>query len=144
MEKAIEEGRTQGVTVGADDKFQLDRYTRMLRKNVSQRLDKTFFRLQKDAINAYRLICVGAIYRCEVPESFWLKLLKSWQCDEEKQEVALQTLRDRFLVEDVGVDESGEFLLRQHNLIRSVSLEHLKKLDKARGGIAEFMRSLFG
>ncbi len=144
VEKAIEEGRTQGVTVGADDKFQLDRYTRMLRKNVSQRLDKTFFRLQKDAINAYRLICVGAIYRCEVPESFWLKLLKSWQCDEEKQEVALQTLLDRFLVEKEGVDESGEFLLRQHNLIRSVSLEHLKKMDKARGGIAEFMRSLFG
>ena len=56
----------------------------------------------------------------------------------------MQTLLDRFLVEKEGVDESGEFLLRQHNLIRSVSLEHLKKMDKARGGIAEFMRSLFG
>ena len=135
VEKAIEEGRTQGVTVGADDKFQLDRYTRMWlwRTNVSQRLDKTFLRLQKDAVNAYRLICVGAIYRCEVPESFWLKLLKTWQCDEEKQEAALQTLRDRFLVEDVGVDESGEFLFRQHNLIRSVSLERLKKLDEEDG-----------
>ena len=47
--------------------------------------------------------------------------------------MALQNLCDRFLVEDVGVDEGGEFLLRQHNLIRSVSLEHLKKLDEEDG-----------
>jgi hypothetical protein len=37
------------------------------------------------------------------------------------------------LVEKEGVDESGEFLLRQHNLIRSMSLEHLKKLDEEDG-----------
>ncbi|MDY7002507.1 MAG: NB-ARC domain-containing protein [Cyanobacteriota bacterium] len=129
VEKAIEEAKTRGIAAGADDKFQLDRYTRELRKRVRSRLDKTFSRLHKEALNAYRLICVGAIYRCEVQESFWLKLLKNWPCDEEKQEVALQTLRDRFLVED-RVDENDEFMLRQHNLIRSVSLEHLKKLDE--------------
>ncbi|NES03013.1 MAG: ATP-binding protein [Okeania sp. SIO2F4] len=133
VEKAIEEAKTKGITAGADDKFQLDRYTRELRKRVRRRLDKTFSRLQKEALNAYRLICVGAIYRCEVQESFWLKLLKNWPCDEEKQEVALQTLRDRFLVEVVGVYETGEFMLRQHNLIRSVSLEHLNKLDEEDG-----------
>ena len=135
VEKAIEEAKTRGIATGADDKFQLDRYTRQLRKSVRSRLDKTFSRLQKDALNAYRLICVGAIFRCEVPESFWLKLLKNWQCDEEQQEVALQTLHDRFLVEvEERVDESsGELLLRQHNLIRSVSLEHLKKLDEENG-----------
>ncbi|MGB3509875.1 MAG: NB-ARC domain-containing protein [Microcoleaceae cyanobacterium] len=130
VEKGIEEAKTKGITAGADDKFQLDRYTRQLRINVSSRLDKTFLRLRKDTLNAYQLICAAAIYRCEVPESFWLSLLKDWNCDEEKQEVALQTLRDRFLVEEVGVDESGEFMLRQHNLIRSVALEHLKKLDE--------------
>ncbi|MGD1717727.1 NB-ARC domain-containing protein [Dapis sp. BLCC M172] len=134
VEKGIEEAKSKRIT-GADDRFLLDRYTRMLRKKVKSRLDKTFFRLRKDALNAYRLICVSAIYRCEVPESFWLKLLKNWQCDEEQQEVALQTLHDRFLVEvEERVDEnSGEFLLRQHNLIRSVSLEHLKKLDEENG-----------
>lgn len=47
--------------------------------------------------------------------------------------MALQNLCDRFLVEKEGVDESGEFLLRQNNLIRSVSLEHLKKLDEEDG-----------
>lgn len=129
VEKGIEEAKIKGITAGADDKFQLDRYTRQLRTSVRSRLDKTFSRLRKDALNAYRLICAGAIYRSEVPENFWLSLLKDWNCDEDEQEVALLTLRDRCLVE-VRVDESGEFLLRQHNLIRSVSLEHLKKLDE--------------
>jgi len=128
VEKGIEGAKTQGIT-GANDRFQLDRYTRLLRKKVRARLDKTFLRLQKEALNAYRLICASAIYRCEVPESFWMSLLKDWNCDEDEQEVALLTLRDRCLVE-VRVDENGEFLLRQHNLIRSVSLEHLKKLDE--------------
>ncbi|NER06892.1 MAG: ATP-binding protein, partial [Okeania sp. SIO3C4] len=107
-------------------------YTRLLRKKVKSRLDKTFFRLRKDAFNAYRLICATGIYRCEVPESFWLSHLEDWSCSKDEQEVALLTLRDRCLVE-VRVDESGEFLLRQHNLIRSVSLENLKKLDGENG-----------
>ncbi|MDJ0555057.1 MAG: NB-ARC domain-containing protein [Microcoleaceae cyanobacterium MO_207.B10] len=133
VEKAIEEAQTQGITAGADDKFRLDRYTRLLRKKVKKRLDKTFSRLQNDALNAYRLICVGAIYRCEVPESFWFSHLEEWSCSKEEQEVALLTLRDRFLVEEVGVDENGDILLRQHNLIRSISLENLKKLDGENG-----------
>ncbi|NEP84533.1 MAG: AAA family ATPase, partial [Okeania sp. SIO3B3] len=131
VEKGIEEAKSRGIT-GADDRFQLDRYTRLLRKKVKSRLDKTFFRLRKDAFNAYRLICATGIYRCEVPESFWLSHLEDWSCSKDEQEVALLTLRDRCLVE-VRVDESGEFLLRQHNLIRSVSLENLKKLDGENG-----------
>ncbi|NET24188.1 NB-ARC domain-containing protein [Okeania sp. SIO1I7] len=132
VEKGIEEAKSKRIT-GADDRFQLDRYTRLLRKKVKSRLDKTFFRLRKDALNAYRLICATGIYRCEVPESFWLSHLEEWNCSKDEQEVALLTLRDRFLVEEVGVDESGEFLLRQHNLIRSVSLENFKRLDGENG-----------
>ena len=132
VEKGIEEAKSRGIT-GADDRFQLDRYTRLLRKKVKSRLDKTFFRLRKDALNAYRLICATGIYRCEVPESFWLSHLEEWSCSKDEREVALLTLRDRFLVEEVGVDESGQFLLRQHNLIRSVSLENLKRLDGENG-----------
>ncbi len=133
VEKAIEEAKTKGITAGADDKFQLDRYTRQLRKRVRARLDKTFSRLQKEALNAYRLICVGSIYRCEVQESFWLSHLEEWSCSKDEREVALLTLRDRCLLEEVGVNERGEFLLRQHNLIRSVSLEKSKKLDGENG-----------
>ena len=133
VEKAIEEAETKGIITSADDKFQLDRYTRQLRTRVRSRLDKTFGRLYQEALNAYRLICENAIYRCEVQESFWLSHLEDWDCDEDEQEVALQTLRDRFLVEEMGVNESGELLLRQHNLIRSVSLENQKKMDKEDG-----------
>jgi len=132
VEKGIEEAKSKSKT-GLDDRFQLDRYTRLLRKKVRARLDKTFLRLQRDALNAYRLICSAAVYRCEVSESFWLSHLEEWGCSKDEQEVALLTLRDRFLVEEVGVDESGEFLLRQHNLIRSVSLENLKRLDEENG-----------
>jgi hypothetical protein len=39
----------------------------------------------------------------------------------------LNALRDRFLVEELIDDEIH---LRQHNLIRSVALEHLKQLGE--------------
>ena len=58
---------------------------------------------------------------------FWLSHLEDWDCDENQQETALEALRDRYLVEEVV--ENDKFLLRQHNLIRSVALEHLRQLD---------------
>jgi hypothetical protein len=126
VEKAIEEAKTKGITASADDDWRLDRYTRELRKNVRFRLEKTFERLKKDVLNAYRLLCEASVYRCRVPEEFWLSHLEDWDCDEEKQELALEALRDRFLVEEELIDD--EVHLRQHNLIRSVALEHLKNL----------------
>jgi len=126
VEKAIEEAKTKGITASADDDWRLDRYTRELRKNVRIRLEKTFERLNKDVLNAYRLLCEASVYRCAVPEEFWLSHLEDWDCDKEKQELALDVLRDRFLVEEELIDD--EIHLRQHNLIRSVALEHLKNL----------------
>jgi hypothetical protein len=126
VEKAIEEAKTKGITASADDDWRLDQYTRELRKNVRFRLEKTFERLKKDVLNAYRLLCEASVYRCAVPEEFWLGHLEDWDCDKEKQELALDVLRDRFLVEEELIDE--EIHLRQHNLIRSVALEHLKNL----------------
>jgi hypothetical protein len=41
----------------------------------------------------------------------------------------LDVLRDRYLVEEIT--EDNEILLKQHTLIRSVSLSHLKKLTFA-------------
>jgi nucleoside phosphorylase len=127
VEKAIEEAKTKGITASADDKFNLHRYTRNLRRNVRVRLEKTFNRLQKDVRYGYILLCEASVYRCPVPEDFWLSHLEDWDRDEDEQQVALDALRDRYLVE--GVVESDRCLLRQHNLIRGVSLEHLKQLD---------------
>ncbi len=127
VEKAIAEAKTQGIMEGADDQWKLDRYTRQLRQNVQERLEKTFRRLKRDMLNAYRLLCEGSIYRCGVPEKFWLNHLADWECDEDEQELALEVLRDRYLLEEVL--ENDDLLVRQHNLIRSVALEHHKNLE---------------
>ncbi|NEP09456.1 MAG: ATP-binding protein [Symploca sp. SIO2C1] len=127
VEKAIEEAETQGITASADDEWKLDRYTRHLRRKVRSRLETTFNRLEKDVKSAYLLLCEGSVYRCAVPEEFWLSHLEDWDCDEDEQLVALEALRDRYLVEEVV--EKDQLKLRQHNLIRSVSLERLKQLD---------------
>ena len=127
VEKAIKEAKTQGITASADDQWKLERYTRQLRKNVETRLEKTFGRLKNDFLNAYYLLCEASIYRCPVQEEFWLAHLEDWDCDNrEQQELALEALRDRYLVEEVI--ENEQLLLRQHNLIRSVALKHQKQL----------------
>ncbi|MEB3340744.1 NB-ARC domain-containing protein [Okeania sp.] len=127
VEKAIAEV-DRGIIEGADDEWKLDRYTRKLRKNVQERLEKTFGRLKQDTIDSYRLLCEGSIYRCAVPEKFWLNHLADWDCDEDEADLALEVLRDRFLLEEVV--ENDDVFVRQHNLIRSVALEHHKKLDE--------------
>jgi nucleoside phosphorylase len=125
VERAIAEAQ-EGKSTGADDKWKLDRFTKTLRRNVRSRLNKTFARLKEDAKWAYILLCEASVYRCPVPEDFWLSHLEDWERDEEEQRAALDALRDRYLVEEL-IDKN-RCLLRQHNLIRSVSLEHLKKM----------------
>jgi hypothetical protein len=126
VEKAIEEAK-EGKTTG-EDSWQLDRFTRTLRTNVRSRLNKTFARLQDEAKWAYVLLCESSVYRCPVPADWWLSHLEDWEQDEEQQKLALVTLRDRYLVEE-QLDDMNQCLLRQHNLIRSVSLEQLRNLD---------------
>ncbi len=127
VEKAIAEAQ-EGDSVGADDKWQLDRFTKTLRRNVRSRLNKTFARLKEDAKWAYILLCEASVYRCSVPEDFWLSHLEDWDRDEAEQKAALEALRERYLVEELV--ENDLSLLRQHNLIRSVSLEQLKIMDE--------------
>lgn len=117
-----------GQMLGAEDKWRLDRFTRTLRRNVRMRLEQTFQRLRRDAKFAYILLCEAAVYRCAVPEDWWLSHLSYWDCDEDMGQQALDALRDRFLVE-VAIAE-GDYTLHQHTLIRSVSLEHLDQLDE--------------
>jgi nucleoside phosphorylase len=126
VEKAISEAQ-EGISVGTDDKWQLDRFTKTLRRNVRSRLNKTFKRLQKDTKWAYIMLCETSVYRCAVPEDFWLSHLEDWDRDEDEQKTALDALRDRYLVEEL-IDSDNQCLLKQHNLIRSVSLECLKQL----------------
>ena len=52
--------------------------------------------------------------------------LEDWQQSETEQVAALDILCDRNLVEEMT--EGIQLLLKQHNLIRSVSLAHLKQL----------------
>ncbi|MGB3207277.1 MAG: hypothetical protein WBB28_20010, partial [Crinalium sp.] len=55
-----------------------------------------------------------------------LRHLKYLGCNEDQQNIAIDVLRDRYLVEEVI--DNNDYLLRQHNLIRSVALAHLQKL----------------
>ena len=126
VEKAISEAES-GEIFGADDEWHLDRFTRRLRNNVRSRLKITFSRLEKDAKWAYIMLCETSVYRPAVREIFWLNHLADWGKNRTEQESALDILKSRYLVEFLIQDD--QILLRQHNLIRSLSLEHLKKLD---------------
>jgi nucleoside phosphorylase len=126
VEKAIAEAQA-GISVGADDRWKITRFTTALRRYVQSRLNKTFARLKDDAKWAYILLCEASVYRCPVPEDFWLSHLEDWERDEDEQREALEALRERYLVEDLLADD--RIMLRQHNLIRSVALECLRQLD---------------
>ena len=125
VERALTEAAS-GSLVGADDKWQLERFTRALQLNVQQRLEHTFTRLRQEAKYAYILLCESSVYRCPVPDDWWLSHLEDWEQAEAAQIQALEALRERYLVEE-KIEET-KLLLKQHNLIRSVSLAHLKSL----------------
>ncbi len=128
VKEALDLARNEGIVEGKTDRWALDRYTHELKKQVKVRLDKTFARLETDVKDAYFLLCTASVYRCEVPESFWLSHLEYRGYDKQRCEDALQTLRDRYLVEDRGIDHEDERLVGQHNLIRSVALTHRANL----------------
>ncbi|MEL7353935.1 MAG: phosphorylase [Cyanobacteria bacterium P01_A01_bin.116] len=126
VEKALEKAK-QGMSVGGDDKWKLHEYTKALRRNVKSRLDKAFSRLREEVKWSYILLCESSVYRCSVPEGFWLSHLEDWDKDNSEQRAALDMLKERYLVEESV--ENDQVHVKQHNLVRSVSLEHLKKLD---------------
>jgi DNA polymerase III delta prime subunit len=135
VEKDIEEAQ-KGQTEGKDDRWQLDRYTKALRLKVRARLANTFERLKKDAFDAYILICTASIYRIPVQKEGWLMQFEGFiedyleqECDEERQEKALEQLRDRYLAEE-SFNYHNKLVLGQHNLIRSITLEEQKNLVK--------------
>lgn len=126
VEEAIAQA-AQGQISGAEDEWKLDRLTQVVQRNVRQRLEQTFQRLTEEARFAYLLLCSAAVYRCGVPEDWWLSHLDFWTTDGEVQRLAMEALRDRCLVEESLEDD--EWQVKQHNLIRSVALAHLDRMD---------------
>jgi hypothetical protein len=121
--EAIEQAYQDIELESFNDKFQLDYYSKKLREIVKHKIEKTLQRLAKDVPNAYRLLCFGSIYRRPVPKRFWFKnLLIRYGLNREEQEIALDALISRYLIENINNN------LRQHNLIRSTALEHLKNI----------------
>ncbi|MFB2898456.1 AAA family ATPase [Aerosakkonemataceae cyanobacterium BLCC-F50] len=120
----VENIKQQVEIESADDSLKLDRYNRNLQRAVKLQIEKTFDRLAKDVPHAYLLLSFSSVYRRAVPESFYLKTLAGFGLDGERQEIALDALRDRYLLEEEVIND--DLLFRQHNLIRSVALSHLK------------------
>jgi hypothetical protein len=128
VKEAIDEARNEGIVKGDEDRWQLASYTKVLRWKVKERIEKTFERLKNDVYDAYFLLCTASVYRCEVQESWWMSHLEYRGYSNEQQKSAIQTLRERYLVEDGGIDDEDERLVGQHNLIRSVAISHRLKL----------------
>jgi hypothetical protein len=124
VKEAIDEARNQGIAKGGDDKWQLASYTKVLRRKVKERIEQTFKRLKNDVYDAYVLLCTASVYRCKVKEKWWLINLEDEGYSEDQQKEAMQTLRERYLVEDGGIDDEDNRLVGQHNLIRSVAISH--------------------
>jgi len=132
VKEAIDKARNEGIVKGDEDRWQLASYTKVLRRKVNERIEKTFERLKNDVYDAYVLLCTASIYRCEVKEKWWLINLEDEGYSEEQQKAAMQTLRERYLVEDGGIDDEDNRLVGQHNLIRSVAIEHRLMLPENR------------
>jgi hypothetical protein len=128
VELALQSATQPGGEDGSQDRWKLDRYSVDLRRLVRVRLESAFERLRKSIYPAYILLCVASVYRCPVRQNWWLKHLEYEGYDDEEQQIALQTLRDRFLV-DEGFDENNCRLIGQHNLVRSVAIAHREQLD---------------
>jgi DNA-binding Xre family transcriptional regulator len=122
VQTALQAARVEGKVEGIKDRWQLASYTVQLRRKVQERISLTFDRLKTQLPVAYELICIASIYRCEVPEFFWMDNLELEGYDLQQQQSAMTALRDRFLVEDGGFNEADERMVSQHNLIRSVAI----------------------
>lgn len=111
---------------GEEDDLRLDGYSRHLRQIVRQRIEASLERLRQDVPSAYWLLCLGSVYRRSVAVDFWLNMLAPLGLDRDQQEMMLDALRDRYLVEELI--QHDQLYLRQHNLIRSIALRHLRDL----------------
>ena len=125
-----EAGKTKGY-----DEWELHKLSRQVRNIVNkERLEAVFNRLKTQVPDAYTLICATSVYRIPVQEEGWLMQLaalvrrvEKQVCSQERQEQALEELLNRFLVEE-SINQNNKRVLGQHNLVRSVALEHHRHL----------------
>ncbi|MDJ1185879.1 NB-ARC domain-containing protein [Roseofilum casamattae] len=138
VERAISEAEKEAKNVrGDEDEWQLHRLTRAIKSKVNeQRLESVFKRLKDEVHDAYLLICVASVYRRPVQEEGWLmqlvsftKRLEGEKCSLVRQEKAMDELSHRFLVE-TSVNHNNKLVLGQHNLVRSVALQHHQQFLK--------------
>jgi nucleoside phosphorylase len=134
VERTLTEAE-QGQVIGQQDEWELHKLTREVREQVNkQRLEAVFNRLKQQAQKAYIMLCMAAIYRIPVQQEGWkvqlvnfVRRLKQQECNSEQQESAVDELRNRYLVEE-SVNHNNKRVLGQHNLVRSIALEHYRKL----------------
>ncbi len=95
-------------------------YSEQLRKRVRQRIVNSLKYLSSDAL---ALLCGSSVYRRSVPHTFWLAMIED--CSPIQQGDAYRVLQDRALVE--REDTQNNDLICQHNLIRDVSYDLLRR-----------------
>ncbi|WP_013334748.1 NB-ARC domain-containing protein [Gloeothece verrucosa] len=136
VETALAEAENEAQKqMGSEDNWKLHKLTRKVRLEVNkQRLTSVFNRLEAQSTDAYYLICAASVYRVPVQVQGWLmqlavliKRIENQFCNEERQEMALEELCYRFLVEE-SVNPNNQRVLGLHHLIRSVALEHYQQL----------------
>jgi tetratricopeptide (TPR) repeat protein/DNA-binding Xre family transcriptional regulator len=105
-------------------------YNEALDHKVRERIRKSIEQLPADAFD---LLCRSSVFRRPVPKKFWLAMISDRP--PQQQKAAYHALSDRALIEREGIHK-GQFLIRQHNLIRDVAYA-LLKADTAIWEIAE-------
>lgn len=103
------EGRSNGLS------------SRRLELKVKRRVENALKRLPADA---YQMLCRSSVYRCPVPESFWLEMMTDLSI--KQKWCVLDFLRSHNLVEE-KLSTNGSLLLRQHNLIKGTTFSLLKR-----------------
>lgn len=126
LEKATLNSTDEALNSTKEETVYLDMLNRELRNSLHLRLENTFTRLREANFDAYELLCATAHYNRAVPKQFWVNHLKQRGKTQEAIFNAFSSLKDRYLVDEVI--ENDNLLLRQHNLVRSVSLRHAQKL----------------
>ncbi|MBD2691627.1 LuxR C-terminal-related transcriptional regulator [Anabaena catenula] len=127
VEKALAEA-SLGIVTSPNDQWKLDRYSVELRRKVQSRLEQTFKKLSDHAYHGYILLCTASVYREPVQKGWWLRHLEYRGYTDEQQKLALETLKDRYLIEISFDQNNGMILIGMHNLVRSVAINHRQKL----------------
>jgi len=94
----------------------------------SRRLERQAFNRVRESLErlpaaAQQMLCASSVYRRPVPVGFWLAMVS----DEREAEMAFDTLRDRYFVEWDSESDTAELQVRQHNLVRRVANEQLRR-----------------